>query len=337
MSEKPKGLLITTEKVYKGFFNEKIIAQIQSLVDLKIITRKCFGDEFNYREILKAYSPRIIITGWESPYLTCELHKMCGELKLIIHTAGSVKGIVEKGVLQKGVLVSNWGSTSAITIAEASLMRAIASLRRVPFWHNEMHFRGNWKGPDAYWESLFYKKVGIHGFGKISKALVKLLAPFSCEISAYSPHAPEESFIEYNIKRSRTLKDLYSENQIIVNLAAATEENYHIVDENILKSMPDHSHLILTGRGMTMDTEALIRELRSGRIYAALDVFEQEPLSPKSPLRGLDNCLLIPHMAGPTPDRYVDMGNVALQNIKNFLGKQALINEVTADKYSYMT
>jgi phosphoglycerate dehydrogenase-like enzyme len=101
--------------------------------------------------------------------------------------------------------------------------------------------------------------------------------------------------------------------------------------------MKDGAVLVNTARGAVIDTDALVAELKKGRIHAALDVFEKEPLPADHPLRGLENCMLLPHCGGPTPDRRVDMGRQGLRNLKRYLAGEAVEFVVTPAKYDLIT
>jgi phosphoglycerate dehydrogenase-like enzyme len=110
-----------------------------------------------------------------------------------------------------------------------------------------------------------------------------------------------------------------------------------MINAEVLACLADGGVLVNTARGAVISTEDLIAELKKKRLWAALDVFEEEPLAKDSPLRGLENCQLIPHMAGPTPDRRVDMGKLAVENIGRYLRGEEPINRVTPDKYDLIT
>ena len=101
--------------------------------------------------------------------------------------------------------------------------------------------------------------------------------------------------------------------------------------------MHDDGILINTARGSVIDEEALVEELKTNRIKAVLDVFEEEPLSDQSPLRKLDNALLIPHMAGPTVDRRKYSTMAVLDDIDNFINNRPLVHEISAIRASRMT
>ena len=104
-------------------------------------------------------------------------------------------------------------------------------------------------------------------------------------------------------------------------------------------AVDSESVFVNTGRAALVNEEALIKVAKTGRIQIALDVYHAEPLPPDSPLRGLDNVFLTPHIGGPTPDMRKHSGYQALNNIEAFLaGKQSdLKSVVTVKEYDRMT
>ena len=198
-----------------------------------------------------------------------------------------------------------------------------------------MHREGAWKHPDIMTHSLIGRRVGIHGFGGISQALVPMLRPFTERIQSFSPHVPDQLFTDAGIARVHSLEQLFSTSDVIIELAAAIPENYHIVTEKLLRMIPDGGVFVNLGRGDLVDEAGLTRVAREGRLQIALDVFETEPLPADSPLRGLPNVALLPHLGGPTRDRRCDSGALAIKNIEAYLrGKpmEAVVNLEVYDR-----
>jgi phosphoglycerate dehydrogenase-like enzyme len=139
------------------------------------------------------------------------------------------------------------------------------------------------------------------------------------------------------VTRADSLEQLFSTSDVVVELAAATPNNYRVVTEEHLRMIPAGGVFVNVGRGCVVDEAALIRVAREGRIQIALDVFEQEPLPWDSPLRGLPNVTLLPHLGGPTRDRRRDSGALALRNLRAFLRGEPLEAVVTQDVYERST
>jgi phosphoglycerate dehydrogenase-like enzyme len=177
----------------------------------------------------------------------------------------------------------------------------------------------------------------LHGFGSIAQSLVPMLRPFTQDIRAYSPHVPDALFAQYGVRRVTTLEELFAGSDVVVELAAATPANYHVVTESLLRAMPEGGVFVNVARGSVVDEAALVRVAREGRLQIALDVFETEPLPPDSPLRGLPNVTLLPHLGGPTRDRRRDSGALALRNIRAWLRGEPLEAVVTLEVYDRAT
>jgi phosphoglycerate dehydrogenase-like enzyme len=212
-------------------------------------------------------------------------------------------------------------------------MLILMALRRASHWAVAMHRDSAWKNGNTYTQSLLGRRVGIHGFGSISQCLVPMLRPFTSRIQAYSPRVPEAVFSSLGVKRLASLEELFSESDVVVELAAGTPDNYRLITEKHLRLIPDGGVFVNVGRGRVVDEDGLLRVAREGRLQIALDVFEREPLSADSPLRGLSNVMLLPHIAGPTCDRQRDAGALAVKNLRSFLRGEPLDAVVTLEVY----
>ncbi len=333
---KKNALLIVGEKA-AGMLRPEKMEALASMVHLT--TRAEFaGDEGAYADALREADAEIVITGWGSPKLTVGVLEKNPQLKYMCQLTGTLTGLLEREAIEKGLLVTNWGDLIGPTVAEGALMGMLSCLRRTTHTAFLMHLDKGWQDQQAVdVESLFYQKVGLHGFGTIARSLVRLLEPFGCAISAYSPHVPDEIFKQTDVRRVKQLKTLYSENRIISIHASKTPENHHIVNADILAAMPDGGILVNTARGAVIDTDALVRELKTGRVFASLDVYDPEPPPADSPLRGLRNCQLTCHTAGPTPDRLVDFGDAAVENIRKYISGETVLRIVDVQKFDLIT
>lgn len=279
----------------------------------------------------------VLMSCWGMPKLPDDLRAKAPDLKYIAHLCGEVRQWLPRRPLEEGLLLTNWGSTISRSVAEHTLLQILACLRRIAHWQLEMHVRKGWDADREGVRGLFHRRVGIHGFGNISRELVKLLAPFDCEISTYSPSVSDADLAALGVKRAASLRQLFSENEVIVELAARTPANINSVTEELLMLIPEGGVFVNTGRGAVVDEAALIRVAQTGRIQVALDVYQAEPLPPDSPLRGLDNVMLTPHIGGPTPDRRQDAGMMALTNIEAFFAGQPMQMLVGVKEYDRMT
>lgn len=297
-----------------------------------------FADGAAFGDWLAETGAEILVSCWMAPKLPEDLAERAPEVKYVCHLAGSVKGIVEEAHIRGGLLVTNWGNAIARTVAECGLMLAIAALRRVSHWTVQMHFHGGWKErTNTGTGSLFERRVGLHGFGAISRELAQLLRPFNVGVSTYSPSVPDSLLKEFGVERMDSLEDLFSKNDVLIELAALTPKNRGIVTEELLRSIPDGGVFVNIGRGAVVDEAALARVARDGHIQVALDVYGTEPLPEDSEFRGMTNVLLLPHLGGPTVDRRRDATRFGIANIQRYLRGEEPEGLITAEVYQRST
>jgi phosphoglycerate dehydrogenase-like enzyme len=281
----------------------------------------------------------ILICAWQTPSLNSTLPPAdLKSLRYVCYLAGSVRKLVPRELIEQGLVVTNWGGSISPTVAECTLMLILMALRRASHWAVAMHRDGAWKDPRTFvTQSLLGRRVGLHGFGSISQCLVPMLRPFTPQIQAYSPSVPDAVLSSLGVKRLASLEELFATSDVVVELAAATPGNYHVVTESHLRLIPEGGIFVNVGRGCVVDPEGLHRVAREGRLQIALDVYEQEPLPVDSPLRGLPNVTLLPHLGGPTRDRRRDSGALALKNLRAFLRGEPLDAVVTLEVYDRST
>jgi len=318
------------------FFPEATLAELRAAGEVTIRTNlQVPRDNAAYEALLRELRPEVIVSGWGTPLLTAATLRDVPEIKYLCHVTGSVRANVEKAALEAGLLVSNWGPVGAKPVAEGALMMTLAGLRNVCRIQRRMR-EGAWPRELAG-KSLLGARVGLHGLGHIAQEYAKLLAPFECEVSACDLYVPDDIFRELRIRRVDSLPELYTYNEVVSVHAGKTPENFHAVNAEILAGMQEGALLVNTARGAVIDEQALIAELRRGRIFAALDVFEKEPLPLDSPLRNLENCLVFPHTAAAWRRRGMGIGEYAVRNLKRYLAGEAVESSVPAERYDLMT
>jgi phosphoglycerate dehydrogenase-like enzyme len=327
-------MVMMTEQEKIEFIPPDLEARLRKFVpDLVWVEAPVSEQEWNI--LLREHRPEVLLCAWETP----PLPPQCTEhLKYVCYLCGSIRKLVARDLIEQGLQVTNWGSVISNTVAECTLLLILAALRRVGNWSVAMRTKGEWKTgrhPDTL--SLFGRRVGLHGLGAISRELVRLLQPFDVQLSAFSPSVSDETFEQLNVRRSETLEDLFSTADVLVELAPGKPANHHIVGDALLQLLPENAVFVNLGRGMVVDEDALVRASQQRGLHIALDVYETEPLPVDSPLRSLDNITLLPHLGGPTPDRRRDCGELALQNLENYLKSQPLANLIDLNTYDRAT
>jgi len=197
-----------------------------------------------------------------------------------------------------GKTVCNTPDALTVTVAEMAMALTLALIRRVVAADKAV--RGDqWKRKysDLIGAELAGRKVGIIGLGRIGEATAKRMKAFDAEVYYWSRTRKPESEKLFGF-RWLELDELLRTCDIISLHIPATDETRHIIGAKQIQLMKTGSYIVNTARGKVIDEEALIKALQTGKIKgAALDVFENEPLSPDSPLCKMDNVILTPHLA----------------------------------------
>ncbi|MGI8550566.1 MAG: D-2-hydroxyacid dehydrogenase [Dehalococcoidia bacterium] len=174
------------------------------------------------------------------------------------------------------------------------------------------------------------RTVGIIGLGAIGSETAQLAKAFGLRVLAIrrTPEAGAGVDVDKVLAREQ-LADLLGASDFVVLTAPSTPETYHLIGEAELRAMQRHAVLINVARGALVDEKALIQALAKGWIAGAgLDVFEEEPLSPSSPLYTMDNVLVSCHSAGTTDQFAERVLPVLADNFRRFLAGQPLRNQV---------
>ncbi|MFI1184914.1 2-hydroxyacid dehydrogenase [Streptomyces californicus] len=200
------------------------------------------------------------------------------------------------GLLPPGVRLCNAKGVHEASTAELTLALVLASLRGLPgFVH----------GQDAEeWRSGFYpaladKSVLIVGYGSIGSAIEDRLAPFECARVARVARSARAS-ARGPVQTLDELPALLPESDVVILSTPLNPSTRGLVDAEFLAAMPDGALLVNVARGGVVDTKALLAELESGRLRAALDVTDPEPLPAGHPLWHAPHVLITPHVGGST-------------------------------------
>jgi phosphoglycerate dehydrogenase-like enzyme/predicted dehydrogenase len=173
-------------------------------------------------------------------------------------------------------------------------------------------------GKDGGWNDLQGQVVGLIGWGHIARHFCRLLQPFNCTLMVHSNHVSEADSEAFRLHKA-SLGEIMGASRVISLHKGLTDQSRAMIGAQELALMQPGAVLVNTARGPLIDEVALIAHLREGRIVAALDVFHQEPLPKKHPLRRLTNVILTPHNAGTTIECNQRVGNQALTLLADFI------------------
>lgn len=325
--ETPIGLVRDT------FFTPENIAQINALgtVEWNPYDRHLTPEEF--RDALVDVD--VCFCCWGVPPFGGTVLEKANKLKIIAYVGGSVNYVATDESYNRGIHVLSGNEEFARSVAEGNLGYIIAALRRLPQTVNEMAEDG-WQKVYKRTDSLIEQNVGIIGLGTISRYLIKYMKPFDVKIKLFSNHTTEEEAAELGVQKA-SLEEIFSTCKIISVNSSRTPKNYHIVSDELMSLLTPDCLIVNTSRGSLIDEEAMAKHLQQGHFRAILDVYEEEPLPMTSGLRGLENCILIPHRGGPTTDRRAAAARIVIEDVKNIMEGRPAKNEIAKARAAVMT
>lgn len=197
--------------------------------------------------------------------------------------------------LPPGVRLCNARGVHEASTSELTVALILASLRGLPRF---VRGQDNEKWYAGFYPSLADREVLIVGYGSIGSAVEDRLVPFECEVNRVArgarqaPRGPVHALEE--------LPRLLPTADVVVLTTPLTEQTRGLVNAPFLAAMKDGALLVNVGRGPVVDTKALLAETESGRLTAALDVTDPEPLPPGHPLWHAPGVLISPHVGGST-------------------------------------
>lgn len=276
----------------------------------------------------------VLVTSWSTaPFEPETLHG--DRLRLAVHCAGSVRGLYPREALEHVRLAQGGAGAMATAVAEMALTLTLALLRNLHTHDRGLQATHDWQsgGHGMLGQALHARRVGIIGLSRVGVEYARMVRGVGARrLTAFDPYAPPELADGLGVTL-QPLEEVLAGSDVISITAPATPETAGMLGPEELARIPDGAVLINTARSAIVDEAALVTELTSGRLRAGLDVFDSEPLPAESPLYGLDNVILTPHVAGGTREARWMQGRVVADEVARFLADGTLQHEVTAERY----
>lgn len=218
-----------------------------------------------------------------------------------------------------GVSIYNARGVHDMSTAELALALTLASNRGFGDFHRAQA-HGQWK--PARYQSLWRARVGIIGYGSIGQTIARLMEPFDAEIVPFTASGRNGTHTLESLQVELPTLD------VVVLILPANPNTVGLVDKAFLSQMKDGALLVNVARGPIVVTDDLVAELRTGRIRAAVDVTDPEPLPPGHPLWSLDNIIISPHVGGNSSAFEPRMRKLIYTQLEKLVADQPLDNVV---------
>lgn len=222
--------------------------------------------------------------------------------------------------LRPGLTLCNARGVHDASTAELAVGLAIAGRRGFPDFMRDQ-IAGSWNHHRT--GALTDSKIGIIGYGSIGKKIAQNLSGFEVSITAFTQSGRDGSLTIDQLDSHLPNLD------IVILILPLSDSSRHLFNAQRLAAMKDGALLINVARGPVVDTDALVSELNSGRIYAALDVTDPEPLPAGHPLWSAKNLLLVPHVGGNS-DAFEPRGRALIESQLKLLAAGQPLEHVVA-------
>ncbi len=265
----------------------------------------------------EAAQAQVLVPG-SGDDLPADLLAALPRLRLVQLTSAGAEKFA--GRLPEGVVLCNARGAHTPATAEWAVAAALAAQRGIPHFSREQD-AGRWSPRTEH--TMVRARVLVVGAGDIGRTIGAMLAGFEVDLTFVARTARD------GVHGTEELPQLLPTADVVILIVPVTPETTGMVDAAFLASMADDALLVNAARGVVVDTDALLAELGSGRLRAALDVTEPEPLPAGHPLWQAPGLLLTPHVGGAVPETDQRATAAVTGQLARVLAGEPLQNVVT--------
>ena len=331
----------TTQVLSTLRFKDELLGQLEAVSPrLRVSQQTCRGEE----EVAAALAEHPDVGILYTFFLPADALALAPHLRWVqLHSAGA-DHLLDQPIMHSDVAITTVSGIHATPIAEYVFASMLAHRWQVPNW-TLCQREAEW--PAGRWNlyarpELRGSTLGIVGYGSIGREVGRLGQAFRMRVLALRRSAGQADGgyaldstgdpageVPDRFFPPEALHEMLAECDYVVVALPLTADTRHYIGEAELRAMKPTAYLVNIARGSIVDEVALVRALEEGWIGGAgLDVFEQEPLPADSPLWGLDNALISPHVAGFTTRYDERAAALFAENLRRYLDSQPLLNLV---------
>lgn len=326
---RPTILIACNENVRNNYLAPAQIARLEAFADWDWFPCEGGGIYDTNRDVavaeklqqrLTAVDGLIVCHG--SPTISAAMLGEAPKLRIIGELEGDrfASRIDLDAAWEQGVRTVDTTNASSYPVAEWALALILNATRNVGAqfratisgeqgWHrDELH-----RAPGT----LAGKRVGIIGCGHMGRRLIELLQPFQVEIWVHDPYLPKEMAEALGFVQS-SLTNIMEKCQVIVCMAPLTATTRGLLGKTEFGLMRPRSVFVNVSRGAVVDSNALVERLARGDVFAALDVFDPEPIPADHPILTLPNVFLSPHIGWYSGDPYPHFFQLMVDELERF-------------------
>lgn len=340
----PSVVAVVPEALMTQFFSESDLGRMNTAAELigaggEIMKPNDGGPAFVRVDALSDVPDlscaRVVVTSWGAPPFDADRLAELPALELVIHTGASIRPFATEELFDRGILVTQAGEGMARSVAEVSLAFTLALLHRIPQMNDAVRGRSGGWWPDGVQHEILGSAVAVVGASRTGRAYISLLQALGARPLLVDPTLSVPDAAELGVPLL-ALDDALAQARIVALHAPTLPETHHLIGARELAILPDGAGVVNTARSWLVDETALQVELSSGRLSAAIDVFDEEPLPRHSPFRTLPGVLVTPHRAAGTQQGRRRQGSIVVDELTAFAAGRPLQHAVSRDQLATM-
>ena len=257
------------------------------------------------------------------PYMGAEIADVLPRMRSLKVVQTMTAGVDNlRGKVPPGVMLCNGRGIHDTSTAELALALVLASLRGLPRFVRQQD-AARWRA--GFEESLADKRVLLVGHGSVGSAIEARLRVFECEVVPVARTARD------GVRAIAELPDLLPTADVVILIVPLTDDTRGLVDATFLSRMKEGALLVNVARGGVVVTDDLVAALEGGRVRAALDVTDPEPLPADHPLWAAPNLLISPHVGGASSAMWPRAHRLVREQLERYAAGEPLANVMTGD------
>lgn len=296
-----------------------ILRKEKKYVTVNTIDDVVFNDELKDVDMLCCYNP----------FATLDIGKMT-KLKWIQLSSIGIDQVPKDIATKNNIIITNNRGGYSIPIAEWIVMTILEMMKNSKKFYKKQQ-KKIWKMDGSVLE-LYGKTIGFVGTGTIAIESAKRLSGFGVTILGLNTKGKQIEYFD-ECYAMQDIDKMLHRCDVVIGMVPGTKETYHLFNKDRFKIMKDGVFFVNAARGSIVDENELTNNLKNGKIRAAaLDVFEQEPLSLDSPLWEMENVIISPHSSWISEMRNERRFNLIYENMRRYKTGEQLRNVVQLEK-----
>ncbi len=312
----------------------KGIALLQKCPELKVSVLRQKTPEAELLPLVKDVQAMVVRSETK---ISKKVIEAAPRLRVVGRAGVGVDNVDVDAATARGIVVMNTPGGNTISTAELTFSMLMALARKIPQAHISMK-EGKWNRKDFQGTELYNKTLGILGMGRIGAEVAKRALAFGMKVLAFDPYLSLQRAKALQVDLKENVDDVYGQADFITVHMPMTEQTQGMVNAAAFARMKKGARVLNCARGGIIVEGDLLAALQSGQVGgAALDVYEAEPLPADSPLRGLPQVVMTPHLGASTEEAQENVGIEVAEAIIDYLLNGAVRNAVNLPNLDVQT